>query len=122
MLVSGDADDQGATADAFRLLHVIVRARLKRGLLTVVDATNVTTAARRSLLALAARADRPTVAVVFDLPLRRVLAQNADRTHRRVPAEVVRRHHQQLVITLPRLADEGYHGVVRLTEADIDAS
>jgi len=121
-LLSGDADDQGATRGAFRLLHTIVRARLKRGLLTVVDATNVTTGARRSLLTLAERADRPTVAVAFDLPLERILEQNAARSDRRVPAAVVRRHHHQLKIALPRLAGEGYRTVRRVTEDDIDTT
>ena len=37
-VVSDDENDQSATADAFELLHYIVAKRLRRGLLTVVDA------------------------------------------------------------------------------------
>jgi protein phosphatase len=40
-VVSDDENDQSATGDAFDLLHTIVRKRLARGRLTVVDATNV---------------------------------------------------------------------------------
>ena len=40
-LVSDDENNQAATGDAFDLLHFIARKRLARGLLTVVDATNV---------------------------------------------------------------------------------
>jgi len=68
-LVAGDAADQSATADAFKVLHVIARARLRRGLFTVVDATNLTQRARRGLLRLASRAERPVVAIAFDFSL-----------------------------------------------------
>src|SRR6195952_5352197 len=37
-LVSDNENDQSATGDAFDLLHEIIRKRLARGLLTVVDA------------------------------------------------------------------------------------
>jgi len=40
-LVADDENDQSATPDAFDVLHYIVGTRLRRGLLTVVDATNV---------------------------------------------------------------------------------
>ena len=40
-LVADDENDQSATPDAFDVLHYIVGKRLRRGLLTVVDATNV---------------------------------------------------------------------------------
>lgn len=94
--VADDPTDQDATADAFRLLHAIVRARLKRGRTTVVDATNLTDGARRPLLSLAARFERPVVAIVFDPPLEVCLARNAARPGRSVPETVVRLHHAQL--------------------------
>jgi predicted kinase len=107
-LVAGDAADQSATADAFKVLHAVARARLRRGLLTVVDATNLTEGARRALLRLASRDGRPAVAVAFDVPLERCLTQNAARPERRVPDEVVRRHHREMRRALPRLAEEGF--------------
>ena len=58
-LVADDENDQSATPDAFDVLHYIVGTRLRRGLLTVVDATNVQQAARASLVALAAQPRRP---------------------------------------------------------------
>ena len=48
-LVSDDENDQSATADAFDVLHTLVRKRLARGKLVVVDATNVQPESRRSL-------------------------------------------------------------------------
>ena len=52
-LVADNENDQSATGDAFDLLHRIVRKRLARGRLTLVDATNVQPEARKSLIALA---------------------------------------------------------------------
>ena len=45
-LVADDENDQSATADAFDVLHYIAGTRLRRGRLTVVDATNVQPHAR----------------------------------------------------------------------------
>ncbi|MGW4234997.1 AAA family ATPase, partial [Streptomyces sp. NPDC004980] len=40
-LVADDENDQGASGDAFDVLHYIAGKRLAAGRLTVVDATNV---------------------------------------------------------------------------------
>jgi len=106
--VGRDASDQSATAEAFKVLHAVARARLRRGLLTVVDATNLTASGRRSLLRLAATAERPVVAVAFDVSLERCLAQNAARPDRRVPEDVVRRHCREMRRALQLLPVEGY--------------
>jgi predicted kinase len=121
-MVSGDATDQAASRDAFRLLHIAVRARLRRGLPTVVDATNLTARARRSLLALAGEAGRPAVAVVFDVPLERAIAQNAARPGRRVPDAIIEEHYRQLVAARAALPIEGFERVVTVTASDLDAS
>jgi protein phosphatase len=118
-IVAGDAADQAASADAFRLLHQAVRARLRRGLLTVIDATNLTKAARITLRDLAGRAGQPCVAVVFDIPLERCLAQNAARAERRVPEAVIRRHHRQLQQSLAALHGEGYAQIRVVTASDL---
>ncbi len=118
-MVAGDAADQSATADAFKVLHAVARARLRRGLLTVVDATNLTEGARRSLLRRAKPGQRPAVAVVFDLSLDRCLAQNRTRPDRRVPDDVVRRHHAQLRQLTTRLQVEGYAAIQRITDAEM---
>ncbi len=69
-LVSDDENDMRASDDAFEVLHAIARKRLARGLLTVVDATNVQKEARASLVALAREYHVLPVAVVLDLPER----------------------------------------------------
>src|SRR6478672_4053596 len=52
-LVSDDENNQAATKDAFEVLHFIAAKRLAAGKLTVVDATNVQTEARKPLVTLA---------------------------------------------------------------------
>jgi len=101
------------------VLHVIARARLRRGLLTVIDATNLTQRARRGLLRLASRAERPVVAIVFDLSLERCLAQNAGRPERRVPDSVIERHHREMGSALAQLPSEGYAEIRVLRDFDM---
>ncbi len=110
-MVSGDAADQSATDEAFRALHDRADGRLLRGLLTVVDATNLRFDARDPLLAMAGGRGRPAVAVVFDLPLERCLAWNQQRPGRQVPARALRRQHGLLRRVLPHLESEGFAAV-----------
>lgn len=118
-LVAGDATDQSASADAFMVLHAIARARLRRGLRTIIDATNLSLGGRRQLLRMATSAGRPAVAVVFDVSLERCLAHNARRRGRLVPEEVVRRHHRELQAALPRLQDEGFQAIHVVHDEDL---
>ncbi len=110
-LVADDESDQAASRDAFRLLHMAATARLGRGLLTVIDATNLQRSARAPMRSMAARFGRPIVAVLFDVPLDELLARNAART-RQVPEDVVRRHHALMAIALRDVPTEGYLAIV----------
>lgn len=110
-LVSDDPGDAAASADAFFLMHAIVRMRLKRGRLTVADATNVRPGKRAELLAIASAYRRPAVAVVFDLPVRVCVERNAGRADRVVPVAGVRAHAATLRASLPGLAEEGFAAV-----------
>lgn len=117
--VAGDAADQSANADAFRVLHLIARARASRGLLSVIDATNLTAGARSGLSRIARKAGRPTVAVIFDISLEHCLAQNAARPDRQVPDDVVRRHLGQLAQARTQLSGEGYAQIHVITDGDL---
>jgi predicted kinase len=122
--VSGDAADQGATRLAFRILHREMGRRLAAGRLVVVDATNVETAARRELVARAAAAGIPAVAIVLALPAAVVSARNAARIGRQVDQAVVDRHLDRLATALAadRLNGEGFAAVhVLETAAAVDA-
>jgi protein phosphatase len=109
-IVSGDEADQTVTRAAFAMLHRELDRRLAEGLTTAVDATNVTSFARRSLVRRAERHDVPAVALVLDLAPTLVLARNATRAGRIVPAVAVQRQLDQLARSLRRdeLAAEGF--------------
>ena len=119
-LVAGDPTDQAATDDAFELLHRVVEKRLRRGLLTVVDATNVESWARQPLLDIAWRARRPAIAIVLDPGLDVALERNALRTDGRRPAPAVRRQQRWLDQGLPDIANEGFSDVEHLRETVLD--
>jgi len=122
-LVADDEDDQMATADAFEVLRVIVGKRLAAGRLTVVDATNVRSDARRGLVALAREHDVPSVAIVLDAPAEVCLARNAARPERGISERVVREQLDQLHGERSALSGEGFAAVHTLVGvAEIDAA
>ncbi|MCR8945086.1 AAA family ATPase [Streptomyces sp. OUCMDZ-4982] len=108
-LVADDENDQSATGDAFEVLHLIVDKRMARGRLTVIDATNLRSPDRPWLLTRARHWQRPTTAVLFDVPLATVQAQNTSRT-RVVPEHVVREFYD-LLPTVDQLHEEGWDTV-----------
>jgi predicted kinase len=119
-LVAGDPLDQAATDDAFELLHTVVEKRLRRGLLTVIDATNVEAWARQQLLDVAWRARRPAVAIVLDPGLEIALERNAGRSDGRRPATAVRRQQRWLDQGLAEIANEGFAAVEHLRDPAAD--
>jgi protein phosphatase len=121
-LITDDESDQSVSAAAFGLLHHIVRLRLQRRRLTVVDATNVQYRARRPLLRLARQARVPLVAIVFQTTLAACLAHNRARTPRLVPEAVIRQHHLELERALLRLPLEGYQHIYLLAETGPEQS
>lgn len=121
-LVADDENDQSATPDAFDVLHYIVGTRLRRGLLTVVDATNVQQAARASLVKLAKSHDVLVDAIVIDVPEDVAHERNKQRPDRDFGSHVVARQHRDLKRSLRRLNKEGFRRVHVLRGTDqIDA-
>ena len=123
-VLTGDEANQTATRAAFAMLHRELDRRLTEGLTTVVDATNVTSFARRSLVRRAEAHGVPTVALVLDLEPTLVLARNATRAGRIVPAAAVLRQLEQLARSLRRdeLAAEGFIFIRILHDsAEVDA-
>jgi polynucleotide kinase-phosphatase len=110
-LVADDENDQSATPDAFDVLHFIVGTRLRRGLLTVVDATNVQHAARASLVKLARSHDVLVDAVVLDVPESVAVERSRNRPDRDFGRQVVSRQTRDLHRSLGRLKKEGFRRV-----------
>lgn len=122
-LVAGDESDQGATKTAFSILHRRLARRMAERRTTIVDATNVTSFARRSLVRRAASQGIPAIAIVLDLPPALVLARNATRDGRIVPEDAVRRQLGDLAASLRRgsLEADGFAAVHRIrTAAELD--
>lgn len=110
-LVSDDENDQSATGDAFEALHFLAAKRLGRGLLTVVDATNVQSASRKPLLELARTFHVMPVAIVFDIDERICVDRNRVRTDRNFGDHVLRRQQRDLRNSLRKLEREGFRYV-----------
>src|SRR5262245_59878979 len=109
-LIAGDEADQRASGAAFALAHRLARERLRRGRLTVFDATSVDARARRPLVAMAARHGVPAVAIVLDLPVVQCLAHDR-RRGRRVGRAVIGRQALRLASGLRGLRSEGFAAV-----------
>jgi predicted kinase len=121
-MIADDPTDQSATDDAFTLLHEILAMRLRRGRLTVVDATNLEVWARAKLLDAAWQLRRPGVAIVLDVGLEVCLERNATRRPRPVPPATIRRQHRWLRDSLLNLPSEGFAAVHHLASAaEVDA-
>ncbi|MEV7321508.1 polynucleotide kinase-phosphatase [Streptomyces sp. NPDC093970] len=111
-LVSDDENDQGATKDAFDVLHYIAGKRLAAGRRTVVDATSVQQESRRQLIDLAKKYDVLPVAIVLDVPEEVCAERNAARTDRAdMPRRVIQRHIRELRRSLRHLEREGFRKV-----------
>ncbi len=117
-MVSDDATNLEATDDAFATLHYIAAKRMARGRLTVIDATNVTPLARRSLIALARSHHFLITAIVLNVPEAVCVERNANRTERALERRVIQRQIRQLTESLPKLRREGIHQVIRLESTE----
>ena len=110
-LVSDDENSQEATGDAFDVLKYIAGKRLARGLLTVIDATNVQPEARKPLVELAREHDVLPVAIVLKMPENVCQERNKSRADRNFGPHVVRNQSMQLRRSLRGLEREGFRHV-----------
>jgi predicted kinase len=119
-------DDQRATRRAFGALHLAISDRLARGLLAVVDATNIRPPDRHTLLRRSEAVGLPAIAIVLDLALDECLAGDRARTNRRVGDAVVTQQWtllHRLVDPADPLAGEGFAAVHRLVgRAGVDGA
>jgi len=121
-MVADDENALDANREAFGLLRYITTARLSRRRVAVVDATNLLAQTRRALVSLARSSSTPVVAIVFDAPLGLLEERAAGRQDRRIPLDVVGRHHAQLEHALKDLPGEDFDEVHVLRSPDeVDA-
>ncbi|MFJ8848520.1 AAA family ATPase [Streptomyces cyaneofuscatus] len=111
--VSDDPGDQGATGDAVAALGLLLEARMRRRLFTVIDATNVTAATRGPLVAAAKRYDMLPIAVVLSTPGTVCIERQGPRpANRTVPESTVLRQHEAMVASHRTLKLEGFAEIV----------
>ncbi|PWK71465.1 polynucleotide kinase-phosphatase [Mucilaginibacter oryzae] len=113
-LVSDDENNQAASADAFALARYIAGMRLKNGLLTVIDATNVQEEARKDWINLAREYHCLPVAIILNMPENVCARRNALRPDRNFGAHVIPQHIAQLKRSLKKLKVEGFRHIIEL--------
>src|ERR1043165_6964242 len=117
-IVSDDENNQGATDEAFELLHYIAAKRLKNGLLTVVDATNVQPESRKPLVNLAKQYHCLSVAIVLDVPEKVCEDRNDLRPDRNFGKHVTRMQRSQLRRSIKHLKGEGFRHIFVLDSVE----
>lgn len=117
-IVSDDENSQSSTDDAFDVLYYIARKRLKNGLLTVVDATNVQEEARKPLVQLAKDFHCLPVAIVLDVPEKVCEERNKLRADRNFGKHVIRQQRVQLRRSIKRLKGEGFRHIFVLDSVE----
>jgi F420-dependent oxidoreductase-like protein len=112
-VVGAGEHDLAASDDAFAVLELVVAARVRRGLTTVVDTLGLDPARRAAWRELAARHRSPCVAVAFDTPPSECRQRNAERPPpERVPAKVLAGQFAAFAAQREGLAGEGFHAVL----------
>lgn len=121
-LVSDDETDLAATGDAFDLLMYTAGIRLKRRLLTVIDATSVKREDRAKLVALARKYHALPVALVLDIDPKTCHERNRNRPNRDFGEHVARNHSKALRRGLRGLKKEGFRQIETMSSPqEVDA-
>ncbi|MBN8466273.1 polynucleotide kinase-phosphatase [Corallococcus exiguus] len=107
-VVSDDENNQEATKDAFETLRFVAAKRLARGLLTVVDATNVQPESRKAFVELAREYHVLPVALVLDVPERTCIERNQQRPDRAASFRFVKNQVSQMHRSMRGLEREGF--------------
>jgi len=117
-VVSDDEGNQEATRDAFDSLYYLANKRMDRGLLTVIDATNVQKQAREAVLKLAREQNCRGVAIVFNLSEEICQERNLARPERQFPPYVIRNQMTQMKRSIKHLEKEGFRQVYVLSSLE----
>jgi predicted kinase len=116
--VCDDERDQRFSAQAFALVHFLIKQRLGLNRLCVVDSTALTAQARRDLLELAQEFQVPSVVLLFDIPLEKCVERDQKR-ERTVGRGVIERQYQAFEQTKAGLKQEGFDQVIELVDEDL---
>ncbi|QKZ12341.1 AAA family ATPase [Spirosoma sp. KUDC1026] len=117
-VLTDDENDQTVTGDAFRLVRIIVEKRLQRGLLTVIDATNLKATDRREYLDMARQYGVIAIALVFRLPASVLNGRHQARPDRNFSADILQRQIEMMPILDRNLPFEGFQAIYTLDSPD----
>lgn len=117
-LVSDDENSLEATGDAFDTLHYILSKRLKRGKLTVIDATNVQESSRKSLLKIAKEHHCLSVAMIIDTDEKEIFKRHNERSDRNFPVFIVKNQLLDLKRTMKSIKKEGISHIYNIKNPD----
>lgn len=120
-VVGSGENDLDASADAFALLDLIVAARLRRGLTTVVDTLGLDPQRRQAQLELARRAGLPAVAVIFGTDAAECRRRNRARAVP-VPAAVLDGQLRRMTGAAAQVAAEGWQVITHADQAVVEPS
>ena len=121
-MISDDENSLEASADAFDVARFITAKRLKAGLLTVIDATNVQEAGRKDWVRLAREHHVLPTAIVINMPEKLCSARNTLRTDRDMGKHVIPQQISQLRRSLRHLKLEGFRNIIEFrTPEEVDA-
>lgn len=120
-LISDDENNQAVSTDAFDLARFMAAKRLKLGLLTVIDATNVQSESRKDWIRLAREYHALPVVIVLNMPEQVCTTRNAGRPDRNFGSHVIPQQISQLKRGLRSLREEGFRHVYEIrTPEDAD--
>jgi len=117
-IVSDDENSLASSADAFELARFIAAKRLKNGLLTVIDATNVQESGRKDWVRLAREHHVLPVAIVLNMPEKLCRERHANRADRDFGSHVIPQQISQLKRGVRRLKLEGFRHVFELRSVE----
>ncbi|OQP46028.1 polynucleotide kinase-phosphatase [Niastella yeongjuensis] len=121
-LVSDNENSQEASTDAFDVARFIAGKRLKAGLLTVIDATNVQESARKDWIRLAREYHVLPVAIVINMPEKLCVQRHETRPDRDFGKHVIPQQISQLRRSVRHLKLEGFRNIIELrTPEEVDA-
>jgi protein phosphatase len=121
-MVRDDENSLEGSNDAFDVARFITGKRLKAGLLTVIDATNVQEAARKDWVRLAREYHVLPTAIVFNMPEKLCSARGAVRPDRDMGKHVIPQQISQLRRSLRHLKLEGFRNIIEFrSPEEVDA-
>lgn len=113
-----DLNDMSATNDAFEVMSLLVEKRISRGLLTVIDALNVTKGFREYFVKHAIRYKRPIYAIVMMTPYSICEKRHKERNNRPWDIKILKKQFENLQQSIAEFNEEKHIKVIKINQTD----